>query len=86
MVDSEERRKVTDERVMLEFLLTSDPAMFTSEIAERLPVTRQRVGQMLDTLESEGFVTSKHAAGRRLWWLTEKGEEYITSVARERLS
>lgn len=80
-------RSVTDERILLEFLLTSDPALFTSEVSAELPITRQRVNQILEELENEeGYVTSKRASGRRLWWLTPKGHEYIAEVAREKLN
>lgn len=77
-------REVPDERLLLEFLLSPDPALFTSEIADNLPITRQRVGQLLDPLMEEGLVTSKYASGRRLYWLSPTGREYITAVARER--
>jgi predicted transcriptional regulator len=85
MPGREQNPEVTDERILLEFLLTSDPALFTSEVADAVPVTRQRVGQILDQLDEDGFVTSKHAAGRRLWWLTDDGHDYISKIARERL-
>lgn len=79
-------RKVTDEQILLEFLLTSDPALFTSEVSDNFEVTRQRVGQILTALEDDGLVTSKHASGRRLWWLTTDGHQYIATVVREKLS
>ncbi|WP_181691366.1 MarR family transcriptional regulator [Natronomonas sp. LN261] len=86
MSDGRHDREVSDERVLLEFLLTSDPALFTSELSENLPITRQRVGQLLNELEQDGLVTSKKASGRRLWWLTTSGKEYIAGIARERLA
>lgn len=76
-------RIVSNERILLEFLLTSDPALFTSEISDNLPITRQRVGQLLKELEKDGFVTSKFASNRRLWWLTADGHDYIASYARD---
>lgn len=80
------KETVSDERLLLEFLLTSDPALFTSEIAVNLPLTKQRVNQRLDDLETDdGYVTSKKASGRRLWWMTPEGHEHIAAFARERL-
>lgn len=79
-------REVTYERLLLEFLLTADPALFASELAENLPVGTTRVNQLLDELEDDGFVTSKHASGRRLFWLTPEGHQYIADVARNRIS
>lgn len=84
-LDSDDR-EVTDERLLLEFLLSPDPAMFTSELAENLPITRQRVGQLLTELEEDGLVTSKKASGRNVWWLTPKGREFITDVVRSEIA
>lgn len=77
-------RTVSDERILLEFLLNPGPAFFTSEITENLPLVRQQVNNILDELEQDGYVTSKHASGRRLWWLTPKGNKWITERAREK--
>lgn len=76
-------RTVTDERILLEFILNPGPAFFASEFEDDLPVTRQRITGILDEMEDDGLVTSKKASGRRLWWLTDKGEERVTSTARE---
>ncbi len=79
-------REVTDERVLLEFILTADPAMFASEVADNLPVSRQRVTTLLDDMENDdGWVTSKHASGRRLWWLTPTGRKQAAEELRMRL-
>lgn len=79
-------RTVSDERILLEFLLSPDPALFTSEVSEPLPLSRQRINDLLDQLESDGFVTSKTASGRRLWWLTPAGTKRVTEAAREELT
>ena len=79
-------RKVSDERILLEFLLSPDPALFTSEVSEPLPLSRQRVNGLLDQLEENGFVTSKTASGRRLWWMTPKGKKKVTEAARNKLT
>lgn len=79
-------REVTDERVLLEFILTADPALFASEVAENLPVSRQRVTTLLDNMEEdEGWVTSKHASGRRLWWISSTGRKQAAEELRKRL-
>lgn len=77
-------RTVTDDRLLLEFVLGSGPAFFASEFEEDLDLSRQRISQILDELEGEGYVASKKASGRRLWWLTEKGEQRVAKAARER--
>lgn len=77
-------REISDQRLLVEFVLSSDPALFASEIAENVPYTRQRVSQRLDEIEDkEGYVTSKVASGRRLWWLTDKGREYVAKLLRK---
>lgn len=79
-------RKVSDDRILLEFLLSADPALFTSEVSEPLPLTRQRVNDLLNSLEEDGLVTSKTASGRRLWWMTPKGRKRVVETAREELT
>lgn len=79
-------RTVSDDRILLEILLARGPAAFSSEITDEVPLTRQQVSTRLENLEEEGFVASKLASGRRLWWLTDKGEERVQGVARDELS
>lgn len=84
MGDRGRDRSVSDERVLLEFLLTTDPALFTSEVSKTLPVSRQRVNQILNEMEeSKAYVTSKKVSGRRLWWITERGHTYVADTVRE---
>jgi predicted transcriptional regulator len=79
-------RKVSDDRILLEFLLSPDPALFTSEVSDPLPLSRQRVNDLLNELENEGLVTSKTASGRRLWWITPKGHQRVVEAARDKLT
>jgi len=75
-------RTVRDERLLLEFIVSADPAFFSSEIAENVPLSRPQVNDRLDQLEDAGLVTSKTASGRRLWWITPDGREAVASRAR----
>jgi len=79
-------RKVSDDRILLEFLLSADPALFTSEVSDPLPLSRQRVNDLLNELEDEGLVASKTASGRRLWWMTRQGHQQVAKEAREKLT
>jgi predicted transcriptional regulator len=79
-------RKVSDDRILLEFLLSADPALFTSEVSDPLPLSRQRVNDLLNELEKEGLVTSKTASGRRLWWMTPEGHQQVVEAARDKLT
>lgn len=78
-------KTVPDERILVEFLLTSDPALFSSEVADNVPLTRQRVNTILDEMEDDGYLMSKKASGRRLWWLTDKGHDHLTQFLRDEL-
>jgi predicted ArsR family transcriptional regulator len=79
-------RTVSDERILLEILLARGPAVFSSEVAESVPLSRQQIRSRLANLEEEGFVASKSASGRRLWWLTDRGEKRVQDTARDQLS
>lgn len=76
-------RVIEDERILLEFILTDSPALFTSEIAENVSLTRQRLGDRLKELEELGYVKSKKASGRRLWWITDEGSMEIANKLRQ---
>lgn len=78
-------RTVRDERLLLEFIVSPEPAFFASEIAENVPLSRTQVNDRLDQLEDAGLVTSKHASARRLWWITDHGKEEVASRARDLL-
>lgn len=75
-------KTVSDERILIEMLVAEGPAVFTSEIENEVSITRQRLNDRLSELEESGYVTSKHASGRRLWWLTSEGVELAKEYAR----
>jgi len=79
-------KTVSDERILVEFVLSGDPAMFTSEIAANLPVSRPTVNSRLDAMETDGLVTSKTKSGRRLWWITPDGRQHIAESIRDSIS
>lgn len=76
---------VTNERILIEFILNGDPALFASEVEPNLPLTRQQINNRLDEMAEEGLVYDKHASGRRLWWISQKGRERVAKAAREAL-
>lgn len=78
--------RVSKERLLLEVFVHPDPALFASEIEPEVPITRQRINERLDKLEDEGLVYSKHASGRRIWWMTQSGREFVAEAAREAIS
>ncbi len=76
---------ISDERLLIEVLLTPGPAAFASEIEEQVPLSRQRISKRLGDLEDGGFLVSKKASGRRLWWVTESGKSEATGKIREEI-
>jgi len=78
-------RKVSDERILLEFVLSSDPVYTASEFEDRFPLTRQQISSRLNEMQDKGYVTSKMASGRRFWWITDEGREFVADRARTKL-
>lgn len=79
-------RVVSDDRILLEILLASGPAVFASELEAELPLSRQQITNRLSGLEDGGFVMSKLASGRRVFWLTDEGHERVIRAARDQLT
>jgi DNA-binding transcriptional ArsR family regulator len=67
---------------LLEILLCRDRAVFTSEIAEELPLSTTRVGQILSELEEGGLVTRKQVSGRNLYRLSDDGFDQLADELR----
>ncbi|PSP48133.1 hypothetical protein BRC75_07660 [Halobacteriales archaeon QH_7_69_31] len=63
--------KVTEQDVLLVFDATDDPFLTASEIAERLPVTRQGVYHRLEQMREKELVDKKKTGARGAgWWAT----------------
>lgn len=77
-------RTVTDDRLLLEFVLQPHPAFFASDFEDSIRISRQQISKRLSQLEEEGYVVSRKAAGRRMWWITEKGRTRVAGLAREK--
>lgn len=73
---------VTDTQILLEILLNRDRAVFAGEIAAELPVTSERVRQLLDDLEDEGYVTISKVSSRNIYRLTRAGHDHLASELR----
>lgn len=82
---SDERKSVSDERILLEFLLSSDNAFFTSEFEGPIPLTRQQIQNRLRDMEEKGLVASKKASNRNIWWITDEGVKRVSRAARDAL-
>ncbi|MFW6435416.1 MAG: helix-turn-helix domain-containing protein [Halovenus sp.] len=76
-------RSASDVRVLLEILLHRDRAVFGAEIAENLPVSKERVRQILGQLADDGYVEINQVSGRNLYRLTDSGFEHLAEKLRE---
>lgn len=48
---------------------TGDPAVTTSEVADRLPIKREGLGRRLNDLADRELVTRKRVGASYIWWL-----------------
>lgn len=64
-------QEVTDEQILDQFHESDDPALIAPEVAEQLPLTRQRVHERLEELLDAGKVGTKKPSRDRMWWVTE---------------
>ncbi len=82
MSDSQPRKdsgefggKVTEQDVLLVFDAADEPFLTASEIAERLPVSRQAVNYRLNEMHEEGLVGKKKVGARAVGWWAEVAPE-----------
>lgn len=73
-------QRESDREVLRQVKLALGPVATASEVAENLDYSRQNVNRILGKLENEGYVKSKEVGARaRIWWVTDKGDEYLLS-------
>lgn len=61
--------KVSDQDVLKVFDAADEPFLTASEIAERLPVSRQAVNYRLNRMHDDGIVGKKKVGARAVgWW------------------
>jgi predicted ArsR family transcriptional regulator len=76
------KSSVSENRVLLEILLNRDRAVFASEIAEELPVGKERVRQILKTAAAEDRVQKESVSGRNLYRLSDDGFDHLAAALR----
>jgi DNA-binding MarR family transcriptional regulator len=73
-------QRESDREILRQVKLAHGPVATASEVAENLQYSRQNVNRILGRLENEGLVKSKEVGARaRIWWVTEKGEQFLLS-------
>lgn len=70
-------KKADHDEILLRFVISPDPVMLASEIAEPYDISRQTAANYLNTLEDDGFLRSKRAGGRRMYWITHEGRKRV---------
>lgn len=78
--------KTTKLNILLEIFLKRDRAVFGSEIAENVDVGKERVRQVCEELNEEGYVEIKVVSGRKLYRLTDHGFEYLGEELRKAIN
>lgn len=79
-------KTVSDVEILLLFILTPEPAFMASEFTDAVDMTRQGVLKRLDDLEDQGYLESKKASGRRMFWITEEGRQFVSESEVQRSS
>lgn len=63
--------KVTEQDILKAFDATDDPFLTTTELAERLPVSRQAIHHRLEQMREKELVDKKKTGARGAgWWAT----------------
>lgn len=73
---------VSNTQILLEILLNRDRAVFADEIATELPVTSERVRQLLEELEDDGHVNISKVSSRNIYRLTRTGHDHLAGELR----
>ena len=76
-------RTVTDDRILIEFIIRQDPAFFPREFQDQFDLTTQQLRNRLKMLEAEGLVESKKVSNRLLYWITDEGYKQAATAVRE---
>jgi len=74
---------VSDTEILRFFVINPDPVFLASELTEFLDLSRQGVHNRLDELEEKGYLDSKTAGGRRMFWITPEGQAFFAASENE---
>lgn len=70
---------VDDIQILHVFAESSDPALFTGEVADKIGFSNQGTIPRLRDLENRGLLESKSGGRTLIWWLSHDGQEYLTT-------
>lgn len=74
------KKKESDTAILREIAVASAPVVTAPELTESLAYSRDGIRKRLMELESDGYVKSRTVgANAVVWWITDKGWEYMNS-------
>jgi len=76
---------VSDERVLLEILLSERRLVKLSDIDPHIPLSKERIRQILEDMEQEGYVEVERE-GMNFYRLTDDGHEHLKTELRDRIN
>jgi DNA-binding MarR family transcriptional regulator len=77
MGDPGRKPTVSDTEILRIFVVNPDPVFLASELTDELDMSRQGIHNRLDELEERGYLNSKTAGGRRMFWVTQEGRAFF---------
>lgn len=69
---------VTDTEILRVFENSEDPALFTGEVADKIGFSNQGTLPRLKGLADEGYLATKKSGRVPMWWITDRGREFLT--------
>jgi len=73
---------VGDDRLLIELLLHTDRAVFTSELADELDVTNQTIRERMESLSDAEKVIIDEVGSGNLYRLSDDGNAYLRELLR----
>jgi predicted ArsR family transcriptional regulator len=73
---------VGDDRLLIELLLHTDRAVFTSELASELDVTNQTIRERMESLSDAEKVVIDEVGSGNLYRLSDDGKAYLRELLR----
>lgn len=68
---------VSDDEILRTVVLAYSPALGTSDVAEKVGISRQAMDRHLSRLESGGLLESKKVGPATIWWITDDGRAHL---------
>ena len=75
---------VGDDRLLIELLIHTDRAVFTSQLADELDVTNQTIRERMKSLSDEGKVVIEDVGSGNLYRLSGDGKAYLRRLLRSK--